>query len=151
MRTYYLEGRKREEQVGELQNVARHKRGLTNWRGGRGKSGLGSFETWHVTNKDSLPGGEKEGGAGWRAQKDGTMKARTHLRGGRGRSELERSERRHVTNKDSLTGGEEEGKGGWRASKRGRSQTRTQFLEGRKWEKRVGELRNMARCKRGLT
>src|SRR5258707_1368744 len=82
--THSLEGRKREEWVGELGNVAhhkrvltswrggrggsrlvnfgnlaRHKRGLTRWRGGRGRSGLVSFETWHVTNKDSLPGGRK--------------------------------------------------------------------------------------------
>ncbi len=33
--------------------------------GGRGRSELVSFETWHVTNKDSLTRGEKEGGAGW--------------------------------------------------------------------------------------
>src|SRR5260370_33002738 len=56
-----------------------------------------------------------------------------------------------VKNEDSLTGGEEEGKAGWRASKRGTSQMRTHFLEGRKWEKWVGELRNVARCKQGLT
>ncbi len=37
MRTHSLEGRKREERVGELGNVARHERGLTNWRGGRGR------------------------------------------------------------------------------------------------------------------
>ena len=29
-----LEGRKREEPVGEFGNIARHKRGLTDWRGG---------------------------------------------------------------------------------------------------------------------
>ncbi len=45
--------------------MARHKRGLTNWRGGRGKSRLVSSETWHVTNEDSLAGGEEEGRAGW--------------------------------------------------------------------------------------
>src|SRR5258707_10324553 len=28
---------------------------------------------------------------------------------------------------------------------------RTHWREGRKWEKRVGELRNVAHCKRGLT
>ncbi len=61
MRTHQLEGRKREEQVGELQSVAHHKRGLTNWRGGKGRSGLVSFKAWHVTNKDSLAGGEEEG------------------------------------------------------------------------------------------
>src|SRR5260370_25233945 len=103
MRTHLLEGRKREEWVGELRNVAGHKRGLNKWKGGRRRSGLVSFETWHVINEDSL------------------------------------------------TGGEEEGKAGWRASKCGTSQMRTHFLEGRKWEKWVGELRNVARCKRGLT
>src|SRR5713226_8525643 len=64
-RTHKLEGRKREERVGELGNMARHKRGLTNWRVGRGRSGLVSLETWHVTNEDSQPGGLEEGGAGW--------------------------------------------------------------------------------------
>ncbi len=59
MRTHQLEGRKREEQVGELRNIARHKRGLTRWRGGRGRSGLVSFEMWHVINKDSPTGGEE--------------------------------------------------------------------------------------------
>ncbi len=65
MRTHQLEGRKREEWVGELRNMARHKQGLTNWRGERGKSRLVSFEMWHITNKDSLPGGEKVGEVGW--------------------------------------------------------------------------------------
>src|SRR5216684_1550854 len=65
MRTYQLEGRKREEQVSELQSVAHHKRGLTRWRGGRGRSGLVSFEMRHNTNEDSPTGGEEEGGAGW--------------------------------------------------------------------------------------
>src|SRR5260221_3315974 len=63
MSTHRLEGRKREERLGELRNVARHKRALTNWRGGRGRSGLVSLETWHVTNEHSLAGGEEEGGA----------------------------------------------------------------------------------------
>ena len=54
-----------EEQLGELQSVARHKRGLTHWRGGRGRSGLVSFKAWHVTNEDSLAGGKEEGGVGW--------------------------------------------------------------------------------------
>ncbi len=39
-------------------------RQLTDWRGGRGRSGLVSLETWHIT-KDSLTGGEEEGGVGW--------------------------------------------------------------------------------------
>ncbi len=45
--------------------MAHHKQGLTNWRGGRGRSRLVSFEIWHITNEDSLTGGEEEGGAGW--------------------------------------------------------------------------------------
>src|SRR5713226_8366168 len=109
MRTHQLEGRKREERVGELQNVAPSKRGLT--------------------------GGEKEGGAGWRAQKHGTLQTRTHqqegrmreesihelgnmghqrahsLEGRKGRSGLVRSEMWHVANKNSLARGEEEGGG----------------------------------------
>src|SRR5713226_6754367 len=64
-RTHSLEGRKREERVGELLSVARHKQGLTNWRGGRGRSGLVSFETRHNTKEDSPTGGEEEEGAGW--------------------------------------------------------------------------------------
>ncbi len=64
-KTHFLEGRKREEQVGELRNMACHKQGLTNWRGGRERSGLVSLEMWHVTNKDSHPGEEEEGGVGW--------------------------------------------------------------------------------------
>ncbi len=38
-KTHFLEGRKREEQVGELRNMACHKRGLTNWRGGEREAG----------------------------------------------------------------------------------------------------------------
>jgi len=60
-----LEGRKREEWVGEFGNAAHCKQGLTCWRGGRGRSRLASLEMWHVTNEDSLAGGEEEGGAGW--------------------------------------------------------------------------------------
>jgi hypothetical protein len=64
-RTHILEGRKREERVSELGYVAGHKEGLTRWRGGRGRSGLVSLVTLCVTNEDSHPGGEEEGGAGW--------------------------------------------------------------------------------------
>ncbi len=87
-RTHKLEGRKREEWVGELGNMAHHERGLTFWKGGRERSGLVSLEmqsvtkqglthwkrgrgrrafvslkTWHVT-KDSPTGGEGRGGVG---------------------------------------------------------------------------------------
>src|SRR5229473_604779 len=85
-----LEGKKMEERVGELGNVERHKRGLTNWRGGRGKSGLVSSETWHVTNGDSLPRGEEGGGAGVGELGSVARHKRglTPWRGGRGRSGL---------------------------------------------------------------
>src|SRR5258708_5523141 len=118
--------------------MARHKRGLTRWRGGRGRSGLVSFKAWHVTNEDSLAGGEEEGGAGWGAWKHGTSQTRTHelegrkreewvgelqsmarhkrgltgWRGGRGRSRLVSFEAWHVTSEDSLARGEEEGGAG---------------------------------------
>src|SRR5258707_13723493 len=85
MRTHSLEGRKKEEPVGELGNVACHKRGLTSWRGGRGRSELVSLETWHVTNEDSLPGGEEEGGAGWGDWKRCRSQTRTHYLEGRKR------------------------------------------------------------------
>src|SRR5258708_21665333 len=85
MRTHSLEGKKWEERVGELRNAARHKRALTNWRGGRGRSGLVSFESWHVTNEHSLPGGEEEGGAAWRASNRGTSQTSTHYLEGRKR------------------------------------------------------------------
>ncbi len=78
-----LEGRKREEQIGELGNVAHHKRGLTNWRGGRGKSGLVSSETCHVTNEDSLPRGEEGGGAGVGELGNMARHTRTHFLEGR--------------------------------------------------------------------
>ena len=58
--THLLEGRKREEWVGELGDVAQYKRGLTNWRGERGRSSLVSFEMQHDTNEDSPTGGEEE-------------------------------------------------------------------------------------------
>src|SRR5216684_2977872 len=113
MRTHQLEGRKREEWVGELQNMARHKRGLTNWRRGRGRSGLVSFKAWHVTNENSLTGGEEKGGAGWRAQKCGTLQTRMHQQGGgRGRSPFVSLETWHVT-EGSLTGGQEKGEAHW--------------------------------------
>src|SRR5229473_2746138 len=139
MRTHQLEGRKREERVSELRNMAHHKRGLTNWRGGRGRSGLVSFETWQVTNEDSLPGGEEEGRASWGASKRGRSQTRTHQlegrkreervgelrnvaghkrgltnwRGGRGKSGLVSFETWHITNEDSLPGGEKVGEAGW--------------------------------------
>src|SRR5258708_34282791 len=83
MRTHQLEGRKREERVGELRNMVGHKQGLINWRGGRGRSELVSFETWQVTNEDSPTGREEEGGAGWGAWKCGTSQTTNHKGEGR--------------------------------------------------------------------
>src|SRR5713226_3194375 len=44
----------------------------THLRGGRGRSGLESSETWHAANKDSPTGGEEEGGGHSSAWKHGT-------------------------------------------------------------------------------
>src|SRR5713226_8688187 len=134
-RTHQLEGRKREERLGELRNMAHHKRGLTDWKGGRGRSRLVSFETQHDTNKDSPTGGEEEQLGELRSvarHKQGL----THWRGGRGRSGLVNNKAWNVTNKESLAGGEEEGVAGWLSSKCVTSQTRTHsvtatFLEAR--------------------
>src|SRR5713226_6792178 len=57
MRICFLEGRKREERVGELGNVACCKMGTHHLEG---RSRLVSLETWHVTNEDSQTGGEEE-------------------------------------------------------------------------------------------
>ncbi len=46
-----------------------------------------SFKVWHVTNEDSLPGGEQQQLVNFKAW--------------------------HVTNEDSLAEGEEEGGAGW--------------------------------------
>src|SRR5216684_3852534 len=113
MRTHKLEGRKREEQVGELRNVACHKQGLTSWRGGRGRSRLVSLETWHITNEDSLPGGKEEERVGELGNVAYHKRGLTPWRGGRGRSGLVSLETWHVTNEDSRTGGEEEGGACW--------------------------------------
>src|SRR5229473_1978729 len=112
MITHSLEERKREERVGELRSVACHKRGLTCWRGGRGRSSLVSFETRHDTNEDSPTRGEEEQLGELRSvacHKRGL----TNWRGGRGRSGLVSFEAWHVTSKDSLARGEEEGGAGW--------------------------------------
>src|SRR5258708_38100635 len=97
MGTHRMEGRKREEQVGELRSVACHKQGLTHWRGGRGRSGLVSFETWHVINKDSPTGGEEREGEGEGIRKDaGGQRSINKKKGGRGRGEVGRIEKKQV-------------------------------------------------------
>src|SRR5258707_4611551 len=78
-------GEEEEKRVGELGKTACGKRGLTCWRGGRGRNGLVSLEMWHV--------------AKW---------GLTIWRGGRGRSGLVSLETWHVTKEDSKSGGEEE-------------------------------------------
>ncbi len=85
MRMHFLERRKREERVGELGNVTRHKQGLTHWREERGRSGPVSLETRHIANAN------ERGLTCWRR--------------GRGRSELVALETRNINiaNKDSPT------------------------------------------------
>src|SRR5712692_10188671 len=111
-RTHQREGRKREERVGKLRSMAHHKQGLTNWRGGRGRSRLVSFETQHDTNENSPTRGEEEQVGELRSMAC-HKRGLTHWRGGRGRSRLVNSKAWHVTNEDSLAGGEEEGGAGW--------------------------------------
>src|SRR5216684_559628 len=106
--------------------MAHHKQELTDWRGGRRRSRLVSLETWHVTNEDSLPGREEEGGVGWQAWKHGMLQTRTHQLEGRKREE-------QVGELGNMA-----------------RHTRTHFLEGRKKEW-IGELGSVARHKRGLT
>src|SRR5258707_14616739 len=101
MRTHILEGRKREELVGEVGNVARHKQGLTSWRGGRGRCGLVSLETWHITNEDSLTGEEeREERVGQFGNVVHHKQGLTCWRGGRGRSRLVNLEIGRVTSKE---------------------------------------------------
>src|SRR5712692_8314616 len=148
--THLLEGRKREKWVGELRNVAHCKRGLTSWRGGRGRNGLVSSEMWHIAKRGL-----------------------TCRRGGRGRSGLVSSEMWHVANEDSLEGRKREERVGElrnvacckrgltdRRGRRGRSLfvnletwqvTEGSLAGGQETEERVGELRNVAHCKQGLT
>src|SRR5258708_33174278 len=63
--THSLEGRKREERLGELRNVARHKRALTSWRGGRGIGRLVCIETVEVSEEDASLVREVEGWGAW--------------------------------------------------------------------------------------
>src|SRR5712692_6619098 len=92
MRTHQLEGRKKEEQVGELRNVAHHKRGLTSWRGESGRSGLVSSETWHIASEDSLEGRKREERVGELRNVACCKRGLTDRRGGRRRREERVSE-----------------------------------------------------------
>ncbi len=89
--THLLEGRKREERVGKLGNVACCKMGTHLLEGRKREEWVGELRNmaWYKT--------------------------RTHLLEGRkcGRGGLVSSEMWHVANEDSLPGGEEEGGMGW--------------------------------------
>jgi hypothetical protein len=85
-----------EEQVGELQNVAHYKRGLTNWRGESGRSGLVSSETWHVASEDSLEGRKREERVGELRNVARCKRGLTDRRGGRGRSPFVSLETWHI-------------------------------------------------------
>src|SRR5258708_2797136 len=110
MRNHALEGRKREERAGELRNMACHKQGLTNWRGGRGRGGWGSLKSGKDKTKIHPPEGGEWGELVGEVSNGGGHKPRTtNMGGGRGRSGLRSFETLDVMNEDSLTGGEEEG------------------------------------------
>src|SRR5258708_31018287 len=106
-----LEGRKQQKRVGELRNVAKCKQGLTAWRGERGRNGLVSSETWHITKRGLTcwRGGRGRNGLVssemWHIAKRGL----TCWREEKGRSRLVSSETRHVGNEDTLSEREEEG------------------------------------------
>src|SRR5260370_38588214 len=98
--------------------MAHHKQGLTNWRGGRGRSSLVSFEMQHDTNEDSPTGGEEEQLGELRSVAR-HKRGLTHWRGGRGRSGVVSCKAWHITKKKSVAGGEEEGGAEWVDVKRG--------------------------------
>src|SRR5260370_39842587 len=108
-RAQQLEERKREERVGELRNVAGHKQGLTNWRGGRGRSGLVSSETWEVTNKDSRSGGEGEGGGRRGDLRGGRTHKKNKKKDGRKRGEGEEENGKRRGGRRKRTKGREKG------------------------------------------
>src|SRR5258708_33152794 len=87
---------------------------------GRGRSRLVSFETWHITSKDSQTGGEEgEERVGELRNMARHTRGLTCWRGGRRRSGLGSLETWHGTNEDAVPGGEEEGGGGVYAGKGG--------------------------------
>src|SRR5258707_1284962 len=125
--THQLQRRKREEPVGELGNVARHERGLTHWRGGRGRRGGGSLETGKVENGVAPGRGKKKrrglggwrgrgegGGVGWGAWENGASQTRGFRREGRKREERVGELGNLAGDKGGLTAWrEEEGGAGW--------------------------------------
>src|SRR5258707_13918478 len=93
--------------------MAGHKRGLTNWRGGRGRSGLVSFEMWHVINEDSPTGGEEREERVFELRNVAGHKRRlTYWGGGRGERRVGSFEKREVKKGGSPTGREEKGRAG---------------------------------------
>src|SRR5260221_4858322 len=70
--THLLEGRKREEWVGELGNVAWYKM-RTHLLEGRkcGRGGVVGLGKGHRAKEDSLSWGGEEGGVGWVCRKQG--------------------------------------------------------------------------------
>src|SRR5258708_39371596 len=96
--------------------MAGHKRGLTNWRGGRGRSGLVSFETWHVINEDSPTGGEEREERVFELRNvAGHKRGLNDWRGGRGGRGVGSFEKGQVKKEGALTGGGGGGRGGWGA------------------------------------
>jgi hypothetical protein len=124
-------GRKREERLGELRNVACHKRGLTCWREEEGGAAWwASKRSTSQTSTHQLEGREREKRLGEFRNVVRHKRPLTSWRGGRGRSGLVSFKTWHVTDEDSPTGGEEEGGAALWASKCGMSQTSTHSLEG---------------------
>src|SRR5260221_11445500 len=101
-RTHFREGRKREGGVSEVRNLVRHKRGLTNWRGGR-RSGLVSLEKRGMSKKGThhMGGRKREKGVGELGKVEGHKQGCTYLKEEREKSRWEEVERRDITTQGS--------------------------------------------------
>src|SRR5258707_5296307 len=76
--TFWRGGRGRDGLVSsEMWHIA--KRGLTSWRGGRGGSGLVSSETWHVGKRVLTDWRRGRGGAIWCGRNHGMLDMTIHL------------------------------------------------------------------------
>src|SRR5258708_21642410 len=106
-------------------NVGHCKRAMTCERGGRGRDGLVSSETWHIA---------KRGLTSWR--------------GGRGRSRLVSSETWHIAKRGLTSWRGGRGETSWRSWKKGKLEKGVRFMEGRKREEEDGELGKEGRSKK---
>src|SRR5258708_32652285 len=77
MRTHFLEGRKREEQVGELGNMAHCKKGTHLPEGRKREEWVGELGNMACC-KQGLTCEREEGGEGWGAHENGGVERRSN-------------------------------------------------------------------------